>query len=354
LPLRRLRVSSLRCLKEVELDLPPARNYFFGANGAGKTSLLEAVFFLGRGRSFRTRQARTLVTYGERGLAIYGDVDDGVRARRIGAAFDEGRLERRVDGAPARGSEIAEILAVQTIGPDSHRLIEGGPSDRRRFLDWGVFHVEHSYLEAWQRYRRVLGHRNATLQRGSSAASELRVWTDALAEAGQEVDRSRRAYVERLAPLVTDHAEALLGRAVSLEYRPGWRAELSFREALEASTARDRSLGHTEPGPHRADLVLQTAARRVQDEASRGQQKLAAAALVLAQESVVATTGAARSVLLVDDPAAELDADAFRRMLERLGAVRSQLFFTGLTPLTIDKGRPTAVFHVEPGRIRAL
>jgi len=353
LPLRRLRVSSLRCLKEVELDLDPARNYFFGANGAGKTSLLEAVFFLGRGRSFRTRQARTLVSYGASELSVYGDVDDGVRERRIGAAFRERRLERRVDGAPASGSAIAAILPVQTIGPDSHRLIEGGPSERRRFLDWGVFHVERSYLEAWQRYRRVLGHRNAALLRGG-APGEFRVWTDALAEAGEEVDRFRKAHIERLAPIVSAHAEALLGRPLALEYRPGWRADLRLGEALESSTARDRSLGHTEPGPHRADLVLHSDGRRVHDEASRGQQKLVAAALILAQESVLATADASRGVLLVDDPAAELDAAAFSRMLARLATVRSQLLFTGLTPLAADENEPTAVFHVERGRVRAL
>jgi DNA replication and repair protein RecF len=339
-------------LKEVEVDLDPARNYFFGANGAGKTSLLEAVFFLGRGRSFRTRQARTLITYGEPRLAVYGDMDDGARARRIGAAFEDRRLERRVDAAPASGSEIAEILPVQTIGPDSHRLIEGGPSERRRFLDWGVFHVEHSYLEAWQRYRRLLGQRNAALLRGGDAASELRVWTDALVEAGQEVDRSRKAYVERLAPSVREHARALVGKAISVEYRPGWRAGLSLLEALDASVARDRSLGHTEPGPHRADLLLQIEGHRVQDEASRGQQKLVAAALVLAQESVLAGTAGSRSVLLVDDPAAELDAAAFGRVLERLSQVRSQLLFTGLAPLGSDP--LTAMFHVERGQVRAL
>ncbi len=340
-------------MHEVELDLDPARNFFHGANGAGKTSLLEAVFLLGRGRSFRTRQARSLVQHGESELSVYGDVDDGVRVRRLGAAFG-GRLERRVDGAPASGADVAKIIAVQAIGPDSHRLIEGGPSERRRFLDWGVFHVEHSYLEAWQRYRRVLGQRNAALQRPSGAAAELRVWTQALAEAGVEIDRFRQSYVERLAANAAEHAEALLGQPLSFQYRRGWRADLGLEAALDASTARDRSLGHTEPGPHRADLVLQINGHRVQDDASRGQQKLVAAALVLAQESVVAALATSRSVLLVDDPAAELDRAAFERLLARLGTIRSQLFFTGLTPLVANNDAPTAVFHVEQGRVYAL
>src|SRR5262249_61747527 len=115
-------------------------------------------------------------------------------------AFADRRLERRVDGAPGSGAAVAEILAVQAIGPDSHRLIEGGPSERRRFLDWGVFHVEHSYLEAWQKYRRVLGQRNAALQRAGEAASEFRVWTDALAEAGEGRDRAPRGSCQRAPP----------------------------------------------------------------------------------------------------------------------------------------------------------
>jgi DNA replication and repair protein RecF len=295
---------------------------------------------------------QTLVRYGETELSVYGDVDDGFRTRRVGVAFRERRLERRVDGAQTKSSEIAEILPVQTIGPDSHRLIEGGPSERRRFLDWGVFHVEHSYLEAWQRYRRVLGQRNAALLRSGDAGRELRIWTQALAEAGQEVDRFRRAYVERLARGVNEEAEALLGYAITVQYRPGWRADLSLAEALDASAARDRALGRTEPGPHRADLVLHVDGRRVHDEASRGQQKLVAAALILAQQSVLAGSEAARGVLLVDDPAAELDTGAFGRLLERLAGVRSQLLFTGLAEL--DKLAPISVFHVERGQVRAL
>ena len=240
------------------------------------------------------------------------------------------------------------------MGPDSHKLIEGSPSERRRFLDWGVFHVEHSYLEAWQRYRRLLGQRNAALVR-AGASSELRVWTDALAEAGTEIDRFRKAYVEQLAPSLSTHAEALLGHAVTVDYRPGWRAELGLLEALDASTARDRSLGHTEPGPHRADLSLHVEGRKVHDEASRGQQKLVAAALILAQESVLATARPGRGVLLVDDPSAELDSAAFGRMLERLATVRSQLLFTGLTELPPEqKNWPIAVFHVERGHVSAL
>jgi len=163
--LRRLRITDVRCLAEAELALDPARNYIYGPNGAGKTSILEAIYLLGRGRSFRTRQIRRLVRYGRSGLAVFGEVGDGPRLRRIGVAFNQGRLEKKIDGSAAAGTAaLVEILPVHAIDPSSHELIQGGPSERRRFLDWGVFHVEHGYLDTWRRYRRLLGQRNAALK----------------------------------------------------------------------------------------------------------------------------------------------------------------------------------------------
>ena len=157
MPLSRIRITTFRCLRDVELELHPRRNYIFGPNGAGKTSLLEAVFVLGRGRSFRTRQMRRLVQHGSDGFAVYGEV-----RRRQGdatpraSAYRAGRLEKKIDGEPATGmAELAALLPVHAIDPSMHALVEGGPSERRRFLDWGVFHVEPGYLDAWKRYRRV-------------------------------------------------------------------------------------------------------------------------------------------------------------------------------------------------------
>jgi DNA replication and repair protein RecF len=354
-PLERVRVDCLRCLKEVEVRLQGEQNYLYGPNGAGKTSFLEALYLLSRGRSFRTRQTRRLVQRGSAGLVVYGEVDrEGGALTRIGVRVDHAGLGVSIDREAAGLAELAAVLRADVIDPSVHRLVEGGPSERRRFLDWGVFHVEHSYLEIWQRYRRLLGQRNAALQRGGGAIAELKVWTEAVAAAGEQVDGFRRSYLERLEPYVTAHAAALLGQAISVEYRRGWRADLDLASALDASVGRDRAVGHTEAGPHRADLVLNIAGHRVQDEASRGQQKLVAVALVLAQESVVSALAPARSLLLVDDPAAELDRAAFDRLLDGLARIRSQLFFTGLAPLALNNGAAPRVFHVERGHVHAL
>jgi DNA replication and repair protein RecF len=354
LPLSRVRITALRCLREVELALDPRRNYIFGPNGAGKTSLLEGMFVLGRGRSFRTRQMRRLVRHGELGFAVFGEAHvDGVD-RRLGVAYRAGRLEKKVDGQPAVGmAQLASLLPVHAIDPSMHAIVEGGPSDRRRFLDWGVFHVEPAYLEAWKSYRRVLSQRNAALKRLATSA-ELRPWSAALAEAGVVVDESRRRYLDRLAPFVSELGRRLLDRPLGLEYRRGWVGEQRLDEVLVAGEPRDRQTGSTEAGPHRAEIVLRLDERRVQDEASRGQQKLTAAALILSQVAVESAERPHRSVLLVDDPAAELDAGSLGRLMAAIADLPAQLVFTALTPrhFAPDAGFPT--FHVERGEVRTL
>ena len=354
MPLSRVRITTLRCLREAELALHARRNYIYGPNGAGKTSLLEGMFVLGRGRSFRTRQMRRLVRHGEDGFAVFGEVDVDGADRRLGVAYRAGRLEKKIDGQPAVGmAQLASLLPVHAIDPSMHAIVEGGPSERRRFLDWGVFHVEPGYLDAWKSYRRVLSQRNAALKR-SAANAELRPWSSALAEAGVVVDASRQRYLERLAPLVSELGRRLLDRPLDLEYRRGWVGEQRLDDALTAAEPRDRQAGTTEAGPHRADLVLRLDERRVQDEASRGQQKLTAAALILGQVAVESAERPRRSVLLVDDPAAELDARSLERLLAAIAGLPAQLVFTALTPnhLVPEAGFPT--FHVERGEVRTL
>lgn len=355
MPLRRIRITALRCLEEVELDLHPQRNYIFGPNGAGKTSLLEGIFLLGRGRSFRTRQIRRLVRRGSDGLAVFGTVvreDDVIQ--KLGVAYRSGHLEKKIDGNEAAGmAELARVLPVHALDPSMHALVEGGPSERRRFLDWGVFHVEQGYLESWKRYRRVLSHRNAALKSGGTDG-ELSPWTAALAEAGEAVDASRRRYLDLLTPSVADFGRKLLARPLTLRYRRGWTDEEGLEATLVALTNRDRENGNTEAGPHRAELVLLLDDQRAQDEASRGQQKLTAAALVLAQVAVESALHPGRSVVVIDDPAAELDGQSVERLLGALDELKAQLVLTALASEQLPESPEHPVFHVEHGRVRTL
>jgi DNA replication and repair protein RecF len=285
---------------------------------------------------------------------VFGEVVSDRGTRRLGVAYQAGRLEKKVDGEAAAGmAQLAEILPVHAIDPTMHALVEGGPSERRRFLDWGVFHVEPRYLDDWKRYRRVLSQRNSALKGGVSAG-ELRPWSTALAEAGHAVDQSRSRYLAQLAPLVTAFGQRLLDRPLTLDYRCGWPAGQGFEEALAVAESHDRETGSTQRGPHRAEVVLRLDERRVQDEASRGQQKLTAAALILAQVALEAAVGPVRSSLVIDDPAAELDAGSLERLLVILTDLPAQLIFTALTPGHLPPEPAHPVFHVERGEVRTL
>ena len=353
--LEHLRVDGVRCLAGVTVDLQASRNYIWGANGAGKTSFLEAIYLLSRGRSFRTRQTGRLLRRGAASLSVFGIVRgaDGQK-HRLGLEFAAGRLSSQIDGATASSqAEMLWVLPVHVLDPRLHSLIEAGPSERRRFIDAGVFHVEHSFLADWRQYRRVLGQRNAALKAGA-APSELALWTDPFLRFAKAVDHARTEYCDKLAEKASKLGEMLLGDQIELDYRNGWRRGISLDEALADSQERDRALGFTQVGPHRGDLRLEFAHGKIRDLASRGQQKLVAAALVIAQVELFEELTGMTSTVLVDDASAELDQSSQLRLSQALNALRSQQILTGLS---LDALRPEPgfpVFHVEQGKVHPV
>ncbi len=351
MPLQLVRIENFRCIELAELSLHAERSYIFGPNGAGKTSVLEAVYLLSRGRSFRSRQNRRLIRHGQPSLTVFGEVVHEGQTHRLGVQLGDEGLEARIDGAKAGGvAALARRLPAYVIEPNIHQLIEGGPSMRRRFLDWGVFHVEQGFLEAWRRFRRVLGQRNSALKQGMATAS----WDPAFLEAGNAVDTARERYVEALSGVVAEVGQDLTGRPVRLSYRRGWARGSTLESALEASRDRDRSRGATQVGPHRADLKITMDDHGVREEASRGQQKLVAAALIVSQVRVFAKRSGADGILLVDDPAAELDAGAFTSLMGVLETLPAQLVLTGLSQAALPPVSGFPVFHVERGKVAAV
>jgi DNA replication and repair protein RecF len=245
---------------------------------------------------------------------------------------------------------LARVLPVHVIEPNIHRLIEGGPRERRRFLDWGVFHVEQQYLDHWRRYRRVLGQRNAALKAGEGSQA----WDDGFIEAAVSVDSARARYSRELQAALTGLGEKLLGSSVEIDYRSGWARDTSLIDALKASYRKDRTIGLTHVGPHRADLTVTMNARGVREEVSRGQQKLIAAALILAQIRVFAADHDDGGVLLVDDPAAELDQSALNGLMAALEGLPAQLVLTGLSEARLPPAHDCPVFHVEQGTVALM
>ncbi|MFA7387376.1 MAG: DNA replication and repair protein RecF, partial [Thiohalobacteraceae bacterium] len=194
-----LAVRDFRNIANAELAFSSGLNLFTGDNGAGKTSLLEALYFLGRVQSFRTAQPAQLIRGGTDSLLVTGQLaepDGGTIA--VGVERSRTAARVRLAGHPVSG--LAELLAhfpFQVLTPDSHELLNGGPRARRRYLDWGVFHVEPGFLPAWRRFGRAVRQRNAAL-RSQVSLAELRLWDRELAATAELLDRQRAAYIAEL------------------------------------------------------------------------------------------------------------------------------------------------------------
>lgn len=352
--LRRLQVTDFRCLQAAAFELDPRFTLISGPNGSGKTSLLEAIYLLGRGRSFRTRRLEHLIRFGATRFVVFGELAQGERHVGIGVEGSRGGIQARVGGHDAASlAELALEFPVQIIDPEVHKLIEEGPTRRRRYLDWGVFHVEPSFVGQWQRYRQVLQQRNASLRSGQSR-DQTAAWNHDLIRYGLEISGARCRYVEVLAAVATAICRRLLGRELSLSYRPGWPQDLSFAEGLARAWPLDQQRASTQVGPHRAELVVRLDGVLARDHVSRGQQKLLAAALLIAQIQLFPASATIRPSLLLDDPAAELDDQRLIALIGEVAAQSTPLIVTTLNPGFTAFGVPGAHIQIDQGRVKPL
>lgn len=343
-----------RCLESVSLEVSPQYNLVYGCNASGKTSLLEAIAYLGRGKSFRRASTDRLVRHGAEAFVLFGRVGIGGRQRTLGVRNGGAGLESRVDGERGGGvAALAELLPLQVVDPDVHDLVAGGPEERRRYLDWLAFHVEPGYLELWRNYRRVLRQRNAVLRDGGPTET-LSGWDREFTAVATRIDGARVRMLETARPILEATGQRLLGASVGFDYQRGWATDQALAEALQAGRARDRQLGSTQAGPQRADLRLSSEARGARKVVSRGQQKLLACTLILAATWVVQRQLERPVLLLLDDPAAELDAGSLERLMGEVAALGCQVIATSLQADVALFPETPARFHVERGDLRAV
>jgi DNA replication and repair protein RecF len=352
--LEQLRLQGLRCIVDASVTLDPGINLFVGANGAGKTSILEAAFLLSHARSFRSGAKEALLARGAAQLSVFADVrhaDD--RARRIGLGRSGNRWQAKIDGVNVAIGQLVSECAVVCFEPGSHALIAGAAEERRRFLDWGVFHVEHDFLSSWRRYQRALKQRNSLLRSGSLVVDDLFApWEAELAMAGAHIDHLRQVYLDLWLPKLQATAAGLLPElgTLRLHYRRGWPEDQSLADQLRLQRGRDLARGHTISGAHRADWTIAFEHAPLREHLSRGQEKLTALACLLAQAELYAGHRGEWPVMCLDDLASELDQSHQAAVVAQLVAARAQVLLTGTEVPQALASIPSRVFHVEQGQ----
>ena len=360
--LNSLEVEHFRNLTSARLELCSGFNLLEGPNGAGKTTLLEAIHLLARGRSFRSSKISNLVQRNERFLRVRADVT-GEDDRKHSLAIEKrtgGYTALRRDGRDVKSAaELASHLPVQLLLPNVADLIFSGPSDRREFLDWGVFHVKQDYVRLAREYRKVLRQRNAWLRRDQLRPDEQDPWLMMITEAGQRIGAMREDYLAKLAPVFLEIL-GLLDPSLEcmLEYQAGGYAKniAETRKKMAEIKLRDVKSGSTQIGPHRADMAIHLAQASAQETASRGQGKTIGSAAALAQSALLGRLTGRPSVVLIDDFGAELDGAHRARLLQALMAIGCQVVATSTESLTGVLGQLSKdhlrVFHVEHGSVR--
>lgn len=357
----RIDIRDFRRFEQVRLEPGSGLNLLIGDNGAGKTSVIEALHLMAYSRSFRGRVREGLVREGAADLEVFAEWTETSgptsTTRRAGLRHSGSEWTGRLDGASvSQLGELCAALAVVTFEPGSHSLVHGSSEVRRRYLDWGLFHVEPAFLPPWRRYARALKQRNSLLKQ-RLPASQLEAWDAELAATGEQLTEQRREHVDSLGPYVAAVAMELapaLGE-VELRYLPGWRRdEMPLADALLHARDRDLASGHTSVGPHRADLRIDCSRIPGRQALSRGQAKLVALAALLGQAELHTRLTGQSPVFCLDDLASELDRHHQARVLRRLHERGTQVFLSGtdLPPAVTELGLTHRLFHVEHGEIR--
>jgi DNA replication and repair protein RecF len=352
----RLWIQNLRSLSNIEIEPTDGINIILGPNGSGKTTILEAIYLLHSGKSFRNGNIHDLVKHGERKLIVQGEIaEDSTTdlARRFRVTKQGTRTEIQVDSVNVKSaSKLSQMFPVLTFDANSFGVIEGGPKLRRSLIDRAVFHVEPSYLSHMQRFLKALQHRNRLLKEQPNT-ERLTFWNNEFTEAAEIIDQTRQKCVQTLNTLLQkDFLIANLGQ-VSLEYRRGWNNDFTLEQVLLTDHQRDLSTGSTQSGPHKAELKIKIFEKNAAMMASRGQIKTIVLATVAIVAEFIFTKTGRKPVFLIDDISSELDSDWCSRAVKRIEQSNAQAFITTTdTRMPMYRNPPGRTFHVKQGNIQ--
>ena len=358
--IQQLTITAIRNLAPVTLQLSPAVNVLYGLNGSGKTSVLEAIHILGVARSFRTSRIKPVINRDARECTVFGRIGTNSQVIPVGVSRNaqEETRQIRVSGESLKSTaELARLLPLQVINPDTFSLLEGSPKLRRNFIDWGVFHVKHQdFFPLWKRMQKALKQRNSLLRHGRINDFELTSWNLEFEKAATVIDQLRDEYIQKLTPVFNRVLSELSDlNNLTIQYYRGWDRDRSLQEVLTSALERDMRSGYTHAGPQRADLRIRVGKGSAVDILSRGQLKLVVCALKLAQGFLYQEMQNKQCIFLVDDLPSELDIPNRQKLCQLFQTMKCQTFIT-----CVDKGAlancwlpdtDVKMFHVKHGQI---
>ncbi|CAH8232127.1 DNA replication/repair protein RecF [Vibrio aestuarianus] len=356
MPLTRLIVQQFRNIKACDIPLSAGFNFLVGPNGSGKTSVLEAIYLLGHGRSFKSALTGRVIQNECQELFVHGrfltsdqfELPIGINKQR------DGSTEVKIGGQSGQKlAQLAQVLPLQLIHPEGFDLLTDGPKQRRAFIDWGVFHTEPAFYDAWGRFKRLNKQRNALLKTATSYR-ELSYWDQEMARLAEQIDVWRSAYVAQMKLVAKELCQGFLPEFdIQLKYSRGWDKDTPYQQILEKNFERDQSLGYTFSGPNKADLRIKVNGTPVEDVLSRGQLKLMVCALRVAQGQHLTQLTGKQCIYLIDDFASELDSQRRQRLADCLKATGAQVFVSSITESQVADmiESNSKMFHVEHGKI---
>ena len=359
--IKRLHLTQLRSIESLSFDASSDINIIYGPNGSGKTSILEGIYLLSVARSFRTHHSRHVISQGQAQATCFAQViNDHGQSDALGIERSQQNDVRvRYCGEDIDLTTLAGLMPMQVIDSDTFNLLDGSPSIRRQFVDWGCFHQTPGFIAVWRGFQRALKQRNSLLKRGNINLAQREVWDREFILHAERLTELRQDYVARFIPHFSSIADQLVDEVVTdLRYSPGWDTDQSLQTLLNDSLERDLRQGFTSVGPQRADLRFKVEGRNAADHLSRGQKKLVVSALKLAQGQVYEATRGQSVIFLIDDLPAELDRVHLGKFCAFLKQSDSQCFVTCVEPSSMLEvwGTTTdgALLKVESGQLTAM
>ena len=352
-----LLINGFRNISNQTLTFDSKYNFILGDNGSGKSSLLESIFFLGHGKSFRSHKVDALCKQGESNFTISAKTFDTVNLG-ISKNFDNNTTLIKLNGEKlVKLSDLAKNIAVQIITPESFRLFFGGPKERRKFFDLGMFHVKHEFSFLWKEFSRVLKQRNACLKQRTET-STLAYWDSKFIDLSEQLTLLRSEYVTGFIKELKVWLDILLpniGDDISIDFYKGWSKSRTLVEVIKQNTHRELQQGHTLNGAHKFDLKFFINGESLESRISRGQQKLFLLALTFTQAKLIERVERVKPILLIDDIGAELDEVSRSKLYQAIEKLDCQVIITAIDKMALEPLVPNnkkyKVFHVEHGYI---